>query len=57
MLEVAKWIVQSLPFDRLYYYGKDRPVHVSFGPDQSRMAIQLIVNASGARLPRPLKFE
>ena len=29
MLEVAKWIVSNTPFDRLYFYGVDRPLHVS----------------------------
>ena len=28
-LIVAKWIVRNVRFDRLYYYGKDRPIHVS----------------------------
>ena len=28
-LAVAKFIVEKLPFDRLYFYGADRPVHVS----------------------------
>ncbi|GAM62963.1 hypothetical protein JCM19232_4640 [Vibrio ishigakensis] len=36
MHKVALYITQNLPFDRLYFYGKDRPLHVSFGPDQSR---------------------
>jgi hypothetical protein len=28
-LELAKFIVDKLPFDRLYFYGESRPVHVS----------------------------
>ena len=28
-LEVAKFIVERLPFDRLYFYGEGRPIHVS----------------------------
>ncbi|WP_261833276.1 hypothetical protein [Vibrio ishigakensis] len=36
MHKVALYITQNLPFDRLYFYGKDRPLHVSFGPDHSR---------------------
>ena len=57
MLEVARWITLNLPFDRLYYYGMDSPIHVSFGPNQSRVALKMIPNAAGMRLPRPLKFE
>jgi DNA phosphorothioation-associated putative methyltransferase len=30
MLEVAQWIVVNTPFDRLYFYGADRPIHISF---------------------------
>lgn len=29
-LEVAQWIRASLPFDRIYLYGNDRPLHLSF---------------------------
>lgn len=57
MLEVAQWIIENLPFDRLYYYGPTSPVHVSFGPDNSHLAIQMIENSNGIRLPRPLQFQ
>jgi hypothetical protein len=32
MREVADWIYYNTPFDRLYFYGNNRPIHVSFGP-------------------------
>ena len=57
MREVAGWIVQNLPFDRLYFYGKESPLHVSFGPNQSRVALQMLPNAAGVRVPRPLKID
>ncbi len=28
------WIVSQLPFDRLYYYGQDRPIHISYNKEQ-----------------------
>lgn len=28
-LDVAKFIVRTLSFDRLYFYGENRPIHVS----------------------------
>jgi len=28
-IDVAKFIVRTLSFDRLYFYGEDRPIHVS----------------------------
>lgn len=33
---VAQYVINELPFDRLYFYGKDRPIHISFGPDNSK---------------------
>ena len=32
---LAIWIAEQLPFDRLYFYGTDRPIHVSVGPDRT----------------------
>lgn len=35
--DLVTWIVaKKLPFDSLYYYGPDRPVHVSHGPQNKR---------------------
>jgi hypothetical protein len=32
---LVKWILeQQLPFDSLYYYGGDRPIHISSAPQQ-----------------------
>jgi hypothetical protein len=33
---IAAWIHDKTEFDRLYWYGNDRPIHVSVGPDNSR---------------------
>ena len=33
---IAEFIINELPFDRLYFYGSDRPIHISFGPDNKR---------------------
>ena len=41
MREVADWIIENLPFDRLYFYGSDRPLHVSFGPSHQRAAFEI----------------
>jgi DNA phosphorothioation-associated putative methyltransferase len=30
MREVAEWVAANTPFDRLYYYGPTKPIHVSF---------------------------
>ncbi|HJU16366.1 MAG TPA: hypothetical protein VJ770_07835 [Stellaceae bacterium] len=45
-------IAASLPFDRLYFYGRDRPIHVSVGPDESRAIIVMLEGPSGRRVPQ-----
>jgi hypothetical protein len=57
MLEVAQWIVGHTPFDRLYFYGDDLPLHVSFGPDQSRQVVLMAAGKSGRLVPRVISNE
>ena len=52
MEEVALWIAANTPFDRLYYYGKDRPIHVSFGPEHKRELIEMRPMPSGRLVPK-----
>lgn len=34
---VIDWILaEKLPFDSIYYYGADRPIHISYGPQHKR---------------------
>lgn len=34
---LVDWIVaQQLPFDSLYFYGEQRPIHISYGPQHKR---------------------
>ncbi len=30
--KVTRWIIENLEFDSLYFYGCDRPIHVSYAP-------------------------
>lgn len=35
--QLVQWILeQRLPFDSLYFYGRDRPIHISYGPQHKR---------------------
>lgn len=52
MLEVAEWINANTVFDRLYYYGPDRPIHVSYGPEPKRAFIEMITQEDGRLIPR-----
>lgn len=55
MLEVAQWIVANTPFDRLYFYGEDKPIHVSYGPNQDRVIVRMLPGKSGRLVPRMVK--
>ena len=57
MLEVAQWIAANTPFDRLYFYGDDRPVHVSVGPAESRQVVLMLEGPSGRRVPRVVNID
>lgn len=52
MAEVALWIVENTAFDRLYFYGREYPLHVSFGPQHSREVVIVSESAAGRRVPR-----
>ncbi len=51
MEEVAHWIMINLPYDRLYFYGKDRPIHVSYSKQPVREAYEMR-EVGGKRIPR-----
>jgi hypothetical protein len=44
--------VANLPFDRLYFYGDDRPLHLSYGPENARAAFAMLPGPGGRRVPR-----
>jgi hypothetical protein len=46
---IAQYIITELPFDRLYFYGKDRPIHFSFGPEHKRYLHVKHTNSQGIR--------
>ncbi|EJL35682.1 hypothetical protein PMI01_01229 [Caulobacter sp. AP07] len=47
---LAALIIDRTPFDRLYLYGPDRPVHVSRGPQETRSVV-LMRPAAGRLVP------
>lgn len=51
MAEVADWIISNTAFDRLYYYGADRPLHISYGPGHSRQAFTMKASTNGSLIP------
>jgi hypothetical protein len=55
---VAAWIADRLPFDRIYFYGDHRPLHVSIGPDEKKAVVAMLPGPSGRRVPtvRPIEW-
>jgi DNA phosphorothioation-associated putative methyltransferase len=58
MFEVCQWIAENLEVDRLYFYGKDRPIHLSFSESPNQ---QVTVMTRGGKakklLPRSYSRE
>jgi len=47
--EVAVFVVETLPFDALYFYGDDRPIHVSWSQTPRNVAVEMKFNAAHQR--------
>jgi hypothetical protein len=52
MREVVNWISENVVFDRLYFYGSNRPIHISFSAEPKRKIIELIRTTNGKSIPR-----
>lgn len=58
MLEVARWLASNTNFDKLYFYGDDRPLHVSAGPENSKQVTLMVQSkTSNRRIPRSMSVE
>jgi hypothetical protein len=57
MLEVAQWLAANTPFDRLYFYGDDKPIHVSCGPDNTKQIVKMLPGKSGRLIPRVVSID
>lgn len=54
--KVAIWLANNTPFDRLYIYGDERPLHVSYGPEDSRKIV-LLETKNNKQIPRTISLE
>ena len=52
MVEVALWITKNLPFDRLYVYGRAKPIHVSLNETPAGQVTLMTPAPSGRLIPR-----
>ena len=49
---IAAWIASRKDFDRLYFYGPGKPLHVSIGPERAQAIVAMSEGPSGRRVPR-----
>ncbi|MDA0866525.1 MAG: hypothetical protein O2890_08900 [Cyanobacteria bacterium] len=48
--DLVTWILQAdLPFDSLYFYSPDRPIHISYGPQHKRAIWTFTVQGTPTR--------
>ena len=41
-LKIGQWIIENqLPFDRIYFYGSEKPLHISYGPENKKQIIHI----------------
>ena len=52
MVDVALWITENLQFDRLYLYGRQKPLHISCSNTRSGLVTFMIPSAAGRLMPR-----
>ena len=55
MFEVALWIAENTQFDRLYVYERNRPIHVSIGPESLKQITHMKKTSSNKRMPKTFK--
>jgi DNA phosphorothioation-associated putative methyltransferase len=55
MEEVAIWVFENTNVDRIYVYGKDRPIHVSYSQTPARQLVEMKLSANGRRVPRVIR--
>ena len=54
--ELARYVHEYLPFDRMYLYGRDCPLHVSHSPRANlRQVTLMLTSRGGRRVPHTLR--
>ena len=52
---ICKWINLNCQFDRMYFYGEDRPIHISIGPENKKQIILMKKYNSKNYIPKVVK--
>tara|TARA_B100002003_G_C14007187_1_gene486054 strand:+ start:342 stop:866 length:525 start_codon:yes stop_codon:yes gene_type:complete len=48
--EIGQWIIQHTSFDRLYFYGNNKSLHVSVGPENKQQIVKMTQSTNTNRL-------
>lgn len=48
MREVAEWVLKNTDADRVYFYGADKPVHISHSCTPARQFVEMLVGKKKA---------
>ena len=55
---IGAWLVKNLNFDRLYFYGGEKPIHVSYNINNlGKVVLLKKINGSNRMIPRQLTHE
>ncbi|MFX1695905.1 DNA phosphorothioation-associated putative methyltransferase [Paraburkholderia sp. A1RO-1] len=57
MSMVVEWIIDNVEFDRMYFYGRHRPIHISYSSSPARQVVDMIETAGGSVVPRRRRIE
>ena len=52
---VAQWVVDRLPFDRIYLYAPQRHFHLSWAPEPLGQVVRLMPRGNGLTYPKILR--
>jgi DNA phosphorothioation-associated putative methyltransferase len=52
MREVANWMFENTICDRIYFYGANRPIHISYATNPKRQLIEMKPGPSGKLIPK-----
>lgn len=55
MEQVASWIIDATPVDRIYVYGKSSPIHVSFSNTPLGQLVSMTPTDRGRLIPKVLR--
>ena len=52
MSQVARWVLDNTPCDRVYLYANNSPIHVSFSATPTGQLVDMSLRAGNRRIPR-----